>query len=115
MSGLAEELAAYAAMPTEYRWAPKGRKVLADLFAACPSLRALVEAAGVDPDAAVPERRRSARWTEAEERALSEMYWAGEPVDAMAARLGRSASGVRCRLGRLGLYLGDRREKKEGS
>ena len=115
MSALAEELAAYAAMPTEYRWAPKGRKVLADVFAACPSLRALVEAAGVDPDAAVPERRRSARWTEAEERALSEMYWAGEPVAAMAARLGRSASGVRCRLGRLGLYLGDRREKKEGS
>ena len=109
MSGLAEELAAYAAMPTEYRWAPKGRKVLADVFAACPSLRALVEAAGVDPDAAVPERRRSARWTEEEDRTLSEMFWAGEPVAAMAARLGRSASGVRCRLGRIGLYLGDRR------
>lgn len=109
MSALAEELAAYAAMPTEYRWAPKGRKVLADLFAACPSLRALVEAAGVDPDAAVPERRRSARWTEEEDRALSEMFWAGEPVAAMAARLGRSASGVRGRLVRIGLYLGDRR------
>lgn len=109
MSALAEELAAYAAMPTEYRWAPKGRKVLADLFAACPSLRALVEAAGVDPDAAVPERRRSARWTEEEDRALSEMFWAGEPVDVMAARLGRSASGVRGRLVRIGLYLGDRR------
>lgn len=109
MSGLSEELAAYAAMPTEYRWAPKGRKVLADVFAACPSLRALVEAAGVDPDAAVPERRRSARWTEEEDRALSEMFWAGEPVGAMAARLGRSACGVRGRLVRIGLYLGDRR------
>ena len=50
MSRLGDELAAFAAVPARYTCAPQGRRVLRDVLDECPTLRALVVAAGVDPD-----------------------------------------------------------------
>lgn len=114
-STLRAELYAFSASPTGYRCGPRGGRVLADLFAACPSLKALVAAAGADPDGLLGPSRSHAPWTEGEERCLSEMYWAGADIPDMAEALSRGADGVQRRLNSLGLYLRDRREKKEWS
>lgn len=115
MSRLGDELAAFAAVPARYTCAPQGRRVLRDVLDECPTLRALVVAAGVDPDDYDGMGRRYARWTEGEERTLSEMYWAGAGIADMAEAVSRGEGAVHLRLNRMGLYLRDRKEKREGS
>ncbi len=115
MSRLGDELAAFAAVPDRYTSAPQGRRVLRDVLGECPTLRALVVAGGVDPEWLLGPSRSHARWTEGEERRLSEMFWAGATVPEMAAALSRGRAGTLRRLYELGLSMSDREEKKEES
>ncbi|MEY8436572.1 hypothetical protein AAK967_02345 [Atopobiaceae bacterium 24-176] len=115
MSRLGDELAAFAAVPAWYTCAPQGRRVLRDVLGECPTLRALVVAAGVDPDNYDGMGRRYARWTEGEERTVSEMYWAGADIADMAVAVSRGEGAVHNRLNHMGLYLMDRKKKKEES
>ena len=113
MSALMEELAAFAAVPERYASAPQGRRVLRDVLDECPTLRALVVAAGVDPEGLLGPSRSHAPWTEDEERRLSEMYWAGATLPEMAAALSRGRDGTLRRLYGLGLHMRDREKKEE--
>lgn len=112
MSALAEELALYAATKTPYHSDPYGRTVLRDLLERCPSLAALLEREGAGPEALDPEWRKSARWTEADDRALSEMYWSGETLGAMAGAMGRTEAATAQRLCKLGIPMSERKGKR---
>lgn len=113
MSALERELAAFVSTPTIYSGRLSEARILRDVFESCPTLRAMVVAAGVDIDGLLGPSRSHAPWTEGEERRLSEMFWAGATLPEMAAALSRGRDGTLKRLNGLGLYLMDRKEAEE--
>lgn len=87
----------------------RGRRYLRDLLEAAPALADAIDAAGGDIAGVMAETSRCAHWGEAEDRVLSEMYWAGATPEGMAAATGREARSCTDRLRALGLSMRDRK------
>lgn len=100
------ELVRYSHRVPPYLCSSTGRVVLRDLLENAPALRGLLEQAGVD--LAFLEEGRYNRWTEPEDRVISEAFWAGEPLHVIAARAGRPVKSTGARLRYLGLYVSER-------